>query len=188
MILRFGSLLLILYAIGFVLFGVSLAPAAIAARVERAVPGARFVAHSAMLGPLLRAIRSLSWLALALVALIALATAAAVVLAARGALDTHRATIEIMHGIGATDDQVARLFQRKIALDALVGGTVGAVAAGIVLLLIAGGASTWLADLSGGALLGPSDIVLLASLPLAGTLLAATVARFAVLRALRTNL
>ena len=38
-----------------------------------------------------------------LVLLIAVATAAAVVLAARGALDNHRATIEVMHGIGATD-------------------------------------------------------------------------------------
>ena len=69
--------------------------------------------------------------------LIALATAAAVVLAARGALDTHRATIEVMHGIGATDLQVARLFQRKIALDALFGGLAGGVAAALVLLLLA---------------------------------------------------
>ena len=34
-------------------------------------------------------------------------------------LDTHRATIEILHLMGATDVQVARLFQRRIALDAL---------------------------------------------------------------------
>ena len=53
--------------------------------------------------------------------LMAAATSAAVVLAARGALDTHRSTIEVMHGIGATDLQVTQLFQRKIALDSLVG-------------------------------------------------------------------
>src|SRR5204863_6889698 len=47
-------------------------PQAVAARVEAAVPGARFVAHSAMLGPMLRAIHSLAWLAFALVFLIAL--------------------------------------------------------------------------------------------------------------------
>ena len=134
------------------------------------------------------AVRALGWLALTLVVLIALATAAAVVRAARGTLDTHRGTIDVMHGIGATDDQVARLFQRKIALDALSGGTAGAVAAGIVLLLIAGGGSSWLADLTGGPLLGPRDVLLLALLPLIGTILATVVARLAVLKALRASL
>lgn len=171
---------------------VGLDPAAKAEDVRRQLaarlPQAQFTAHAASLGPVLDALRALGWLALALVALIALATAAAVVLATRGTLDTQRPTIEVMHGVGATDEQVARLFQRKIALDALVGGTVGAVAAGVVLLLVAGGGSTWAADLFGGALLGPADILLLASLPLIGTVLAAVVARFAVLKALRSNL
>lgn len=160
----------------------------VAAEVERAVPGARFIAHKAMLGPVLKAIRSLTWLAFALVTLIALATAAAVVLAARGALDTNRPTIEIMHGVGATDDQVARLFQRRIALDALAGGFAGAGAAGLVLLLVAGGRGIWFDDFAGGALLGVGDIALLAALPLLGTLLATVVARAAVLRALRKSL
>lgn len=171
---------------------VDLAPnapvAAIAARIEQAVPGARFVAHQESLRPVLRAVRALSWLSLTIVLLIALATAAAVVLAARGVLDTHRSTIDVLHGIGATDDQVARLFQRKIALDALTGGTAGAAAAGTVLLLIAGGGSTWLADLAGGPLLGTADILLLAFLPLAATILATIVARLAILKALRASL
>lgn len=163
-------------------------PAAVARLVEAAVPGARFVAHEAMLGPVLRAMRSLYWLAFALVALIALATAAAVVLAARGALDTNKATIEVMHGIGATDDQVARLFQRKIALDSLTGGLAGAAAAGLVLLLVAGGRGVWFDDFTGGALLTTGDLVFLAALPLLGTALATLVARMAVLRALRASL
>ena len=163
-------------------------PQAIAKRVETAVPGARFVAHSAMLAPMLRAIHSLTWLAVALVLLIALATAAAVVLAARGALDTNRSTIDVMHGIGATDAQVARLFQRKIALDSLAGGLAGAAAAGLVLLLVAGGRAVWMEDVAGGPLLEVSDLLLLASLPLIGTLVATLVARQAVLRALRSAL
>jgi cell division transport system permease protein len=163
-------------------------PQVVATRVEGAVPGARFVAHSAMLAPMLRAMRSLTWLAFALVLLIALATAAAVVLAARGALDTNRSTIDVMHGIGATDAQVARLFQRKIALDSLTGGLAGAAAAGVVLLLVAGGRAVWMEDFAGGPLLGPGDLLLLASLPLIGTLVATLVARQAVLRALRSAL
>jgi cell division transport system permease protein len=82
-------------------------PSAVSGRIERDVPGARFVAHRTSLAPLLDALRGLTLLAFGLVLLIALASAAAIVLAARGALDTHRATIEVMHGIGATDDQVA---------------------------------------------------------------------------------
>jgi cell division transport system permease protein len=163
-------------------------PQAVAARVEQAVPGARFIAHTATLAPMLRAMRALTWLAFALVLLTAMATAAAVVLAARGALDTNRPTIEVMHGIGATDGQVARLFQRRIALDSLIGGLAGTAAAGIVLLLVAGGRAVWVEDLAGSALLGGRDILLLAALPLLGAVLATLVARAAVLRALRASL
>ena len=163
-------------------------PAAVARDVEKAVPGARFVAHEAMLEPVLRAMRALYRLAFALVALIALATAAAVVLAARGALDTNKSTIEVMHGVGATDDQVAHLFQRKIALDSLAGGLAGAAAAGVVLLLVAGGRGVWFDDFTGGALLTGGDLMFLAALPLLGTVLATLVARMAVLRALRASL
>ncbi len=163
-------------------------PRAVAARVEQAVPGARFVAHSATLAPMLRAIRALTWLAFALVLLVGMATAAAVVLAARGALDTNKPTIDVMHGIGATDAQVARLFQRRIALDSLAGGLAGTAAAGIVLLIVAGGRAVWVEDFAGGPLLRLGDLLALAALPLIGTLAATLVARQAVLRALRASL
>ena len=92
---------------------------AIERRVQASSPGARLIAHRESLGPLVRSLRALQWLALTLVLLLGGAAAAAVVLAARGALDTHRFTIEVMHGIGATDLQITHLFQRKIAVDAL---------------------------------------------------------------------
>ena len=158
---------------------------AIAARLEAAAPGARFIAHREKLEPVLRAIRVLQWLALALVGLMAAATSAAVVLAARGALDTHRSTIEVMHGVGATDLQVTHLFQRKIALDSLAGGLVGAIAAGLVLLLLAGGGAAFAGDLMGTTPLRGRDLVLLALLPLALVVIATWVARMAVLAALR---
>ena len=112
---------------------------------------------------------------------------AAVVLAARGALDTHRFTIEVMHGIGATDLQVTHLFQRKLLIDALVGSLAGALAAAVVLLLLASGAAL-AGELTGGATLGPLDLVVLAALPFALTVLATWVARTAVLRSLRKAL
>jgi len=158
------------------------------AEVERRAPGARLIAHSESLKPLLRSLTALQWLALALVALMAAATGAAVVLAARGALDTHRSTIEVMHGVGATDLQVTHLFQRKIALDAVVGALAGSAAAGLVLLLLGGGALIAGGDIVGRPPLGPRDLFILLLLPVAVVILATWVARSAVLAALRRAL
>jgi cell division transport system permease protein len=159
--------------------------AAIGAQLERAIPGTRFVAERSTVEPLLGSLRTLQWLSLTLVLLMAAATSAAVVLAAKGALDTHRSTIEIMHGIGATDEQVARLFQRKIALDAMAGAIVGGLAAALALLLIGGGGAMMARDLAGRAPLDTTDVVLLFMMPVAAVALATLVARFAVLGALR---
>ena len=163
-------------------------PAAIAATVRGAVPSAQFIADQSRLAPMLTTLTALTFIAALLVALIALATAAAVVLATRGALDTHRGTIEVMHGIGATDLQVTRLFQRKIAIDALIGGVAGAFVAALVLLLVAGGQFDALGDWTNGSLLRGIDLVMLASLPLLAAILATLVARTTVLAALRAQL
>jgi cell division transport system permease protein len=164
------------------------APAEVRQQIARAVPGAQFVAHREALAPLTAALRSLGLLATSLVALIALATAAAVILATRGELVAHRATIEVMHGTGATDDQIARLFQRRIALDSLAGGTAGAVLAGLVLLVVAGAIQGWAEGFGGAVVLGPTDIALLALLPILVAVLATFVARHAVLRSLGERL
>jgi cell division transport system permease protein len=152
--------------------------------LSRAIPGSRFVAEQATVQPLLASLRALRWLSVALVLLMAAATSAAVVLAARGALDTHRSTIEIMHGIGATDQQVALLFQRKIALDAMAGAIAGGVVAALALVIIGGGGLALASDLAGGPPLRGSDFLVLALMPVAAVLLATLVARFAVLSAL----
>jgi cell division transport system permease protein len=156
-------------------------------RAQTIAPGARIASHRDSVAPLLRSLTLLQWVAFGLVILLSAAAAAAVVLAARGALDTHRFTIDVMHGIGATDLQVTHLFQRKIAIDAFIGSVGGAVAAAIVLLLLTTGAS-FAGEMTGGAALGLRDLVTLALLPLALTVLATWVARLAVLRALREAL
>lgn len=159
----------------------------IAKRLQSIAPMARVSAHSDRVAPLLRSMRALQWLAFGLVLLLSAAAAAAVVLAARGALDTHRFTIEVMHGIGATDLQLTHLFQRKIALDALVGSIVGAAAGALVIVALASGAA-FAGELTGGARLPVIDFVILALLPLALTVLATWVARAAVLAALSETL
>ena len=160
---------------------------AIQQRVRTTAPSALIVAHRESIGPLLRSLRMLQWIAFGLVVMLSGAAAAAVVLAARGALDTHRSTIEVMHGIGATDLQVTHLFQRRIAIDALVGSIAGAAAAAAVLLFLTAGAS-FAGELTGGSSLPAGGLVLLALLPLALAILATWVARLAVLSTLRQAL
>jgi cell division transport system permease protein len=156
-------------------------------RVRTIAPEATIATHREAVGPLLRSLRLLQWVAFGLVLLLSAAASAAVVLAARGALDTHRFTIEVMHGIGATDVQVTSLFQRKIAIDALVGSVAGAGAATLVLLMLSAGAA-FAGEMTGGATLSGLDLLILGLLPLALTVLATWVARTAVLAALRKAL
>ncbi len=161
--------------------------AVIQQKVRAVAPEATVAAHREAVAPLLHSLRVLQWVAFGLVLLLSAAASAAVVLAARGALENHRFTIEVMHGIGATDQQVTNLFQRKIAIDALVGSIAGAAAAGLVLLMLSAGAS-FAGELTGGATLSGWDLLILFLLPLALTVLATWVARLAVLAALRKAL
>ena len=162
-------------------------PVALRRQVAAVAPAARVQSFPEQLGPLLGGLRTLQWLALALLLLMAAGMAAAVILATRGAFDTHRSTVSVLHGIGATDEQLAALFQRRMAREALIGGSAGAIVAlGVVLLLLSGvGPGVGLA--AGGPPLRPLDLVKLGALPLATGVLALLVARITVLRALRAD-
>jgi cell division transport system permease protein len=156
--------------------------------VTAIAPGARVDANAQWLGPLSSLITALQWLAAALVMLMTIATSAAVVLSVRAALNSHRPTIDVMHLLGATDGQVARLFQRRVALDALFGGTIGLVAALIVMLLIGNRISAIGSDMLDGAHIGLKGWLMIAILPLIGALVSTFAARITVLRALRRAL
>lgn len=108
------------------------------AALAQAAPDARIDAQAEWLGPVFGAIRALRWLAIALIVLLTLASAAAVWLAARNAFDTNRATIEIVHHLGAGDAQIARLFQRSVLVDAVLGGFLGLGMGALALALIGG--------------------------------------------------
>jgi cell division transport system permease protein len=152
--------------------------------VTAAAPAARVDDNGQWLAPLASLIGALKWLAAGLVLLMVGATAATVVLAARAALDMHRATIEVLHLMGATDVQVARLFQRRIALDALFGGLIGFILAALVLIGLGQRVSALGSELLGSANVPPPAWGILVSLPLFGVLLAMLVARLTILRAL----
>jgi cell division transport system permease protein len=154
------------------------------AAVAAVAPSARVDDNAQWLAPLAQLIGALKWLAAILVLLMVGATAATVVLAARAALDTHRNTIEILHLMGATDVQVARLFQRRIALDAAFGGLIGFIVAGAVLIAIGRRVSALGSELLGSAAIPAEGWLALLALPAFGVILAMMVARITILRAL----
>lgn len=160
--------------------------------VEEAIvavaPAARVDDHAQFLAPLAGLIGSLTWLALALVLLTASALAASVILAVRAALNTHRGTIEVLHLMGATDIQIARLFQRRIAIDALLGGTVGFLCAVIVLLLLGQRIGAVGSELLGSATLPLFGWLVLILLPVIGAIMSTLVARFTVIGVLKKML
>ncbi len=152
------------------------------------VPAAEVDAQSSWLAPVFSAIASLQWLALGLVVLLAGTSAAAVWLAARSALGSNRATIEIVHLLGGTDAQIARIFQRSIGMDALMGGAVGlGFGTAAVLLLGRQFAALGSGMIAGGGL-SPTDWLAIAAIPLAGVMIAMFTARLTVLAALRKML
>jgi cell division transport system permease protein len=162
-------------------------PAAVA-DIERSVKalaaGARVDRHSDWLGPLGGLLDTLRWLAVTLVALTATATAAAVILGARAALDQHRATIDVMHLMGATDRQISRLFERRVAQDAVSGAALGFAVAILALIVLGWRINAVESALVGGSTLGWLDWVLIATLPVAGVALSIGAARLTVLRSL----
>lgn len=155
------------------------------ALVAREAPGARIIPHAEWLGPVARLIRSLAWIAGALVILMTLASAAVVIMTARAALGTHYTTIEMLHMIGATDQQITRLFQRRIAIDTAYGIALGSAVAALILLLIGWQWSGVTSGLAATASLGPAGWALLLALPLLAIALAALTARQTLLAALQ---
>lgn len=159
--------------------------AAVRGPLEAAAPAARIDAQAGWLAPVFQAIASLQWLAIGLVALLALTSAAAVWLAARSALGSNRDTIEIVHLLGGTDGQIARLFQRSIAADAAIGGIVGLLLGLTALFLLADRFAELGSGMIAGGGFGVFEWAVIGSLPLLGIALAVVTARVTVLAALR---
>jgi cell division transport system permease protein len=148
-------------------------------------PAARIDAQADWLAPVFAAISSLQYLALGLVLLLTATSAAAVWLAARSALGSNHDTIEVIHHLGGTDGQIASIFQRSIALDALAGGAAGLGLALAAILLLGRQFSALGSGLVAGGGLGLVDWLVIAAIPFAGVILAMLTARLTVIAALR---
>ena len=148
-------------------------------------PNIRVDSHSSWMAPFFELMRALLWLAAAVFLLLLVATSAVVILAVRSTLNTHRETIEIMHMMGGTDVQAARLFQRRVALDALLGGIVGFIVAAVVIMTVGGRFAAVEPGLLSGAHFPYYGWAILALIPLAVMALAMLMARMTVISALK---
>lgn len=158
------------------------------ARLRSVAPQLRIDSHSSWMAPFFDLMSALVWLSAAVLLLLLLATSAVVVLAVRSTLNTHKGTIEIMHMMGGTDLQAARLFQRRVALDALLGGIVGFAAAAAVILTLGGRFAAVEPGLLSGAAFPWYGWAVLALIPLAVMGLAMLMARWTVISALKKML
>ncbi|WP_066647813.1 MULTISPECIES: cell division protein FtsX [Sphingomonas] len=160
------------------------AVAVVTEAARRAAPTARIDRYESWMSPVASFMQLLIAIAAGLILLMAAATATVVMLAARAGLDSHRATIEVLHMLGSTDAQVARLFQRRIAIDTLYGGLLGTALALATIIFVGSQVGALGSDLLGGIAFGVRDWLILIALPIGFALLATVAARLAVLRAL----
>ncbi|MBD2842873.1 cell division protein FtsX [Erythrobacter rubeus] len=151
-------------------------------------PEARIDAQSEWLRPVYDALSALQYLALGLIALVALATAAAVWLAARSAFSNHEDTVEILHLLGATDAQVTRIFQRSVVRDAAFGAAIGLVIGIGAIWLLSQQFSALNSGMIGSGELRAMDWIIIALVPFAGVLLALLTGRITIKLALRSML
>ncbi|KEO89207.1 cell division protein [Erythrobacter longus] len=149
---------------------------------------ARVDAQSQWLRPVYDALSALQYLALALIILVSLATAAAVWLASRNAFINHRETVEIVHLLGGTDKQVTRMFERSVIQEAAFGALIG---------LLLGLGAVWLlgqqfasldSGMVGGGGLRMLDWAIIAAIPVGGVCLALITGRITIGYALRSML
>lgn len=158
--------------------------AALERKIRAIAPRARIDAHQDWLGDMLRFTGALQTAALVLALVTGATTAASVGGAVRSRMAEHKADIEILHLMGATDSYIMRQFQRHAMSLAFRGGCAGlAAGSGVMALtaLVAGsGTSAILPEVS----FTPVQIAVLLSLPILASGLAALAARLTVRRTL----
>jgi cell division transport system permease protein len=125
-------------------------PVLVGDRLAEALPGAEVEAHGVWvqrLAALARSLQALSWVVLGLVAAVA---AAVVAVATRAGLAARRDAVEVLHGLGARDADIAGRFARRLGLMAAGGAVLGTAASLPALALLADLAAPWIGAEAGG--------------------------------------
>jgi cell division transport system permease protein len=122
---------------------ISADPVLVGDRLAASVPGAVVEAHGIWVQRLAALARSLQALAWAVLALVAAVAAAVVAVATRAGLAARRDAVEVLHGLGARDADIAGRFARRLGLLAAGGALAGAALAVPALALLADLAAPW---------------------------------------------
>lgn len=157
---------------------------ALTARLRAVSPEISVDAHQLWLSRLTGLAQGLRLLALVVMGLVVLATAATVVHATHASLSVHREQIAVLHQVGAHDGYIAGQYAGRWLRLGMVGGLFGLLLAAPTLIALG-----WLAGRLEGALipelkLGLVDLLPVLVLPLLSALLAMLTARLTVLRVL----
>ena len=140
--------------------------------------------HESWLADLLRLTGALQFAAAMVALIISVTTISAVMGAVQTRMALHHEEIELLHLMGASDEYITRQLQRHALIIGLKGSSAGALAALIVLILIAVISGETAAALLPSFDINILHIAALLAVPCAACLIAATTARFTVLRAL----
>ncbi len=125
-------------------------PVLVGDRLAAQVPGAAVEAHGLWVQRLAALARSLQGLAVAVLLLVAGVAAAVVAVATRAGLAARRDAVEVLHGLGARDGEIAGRFARRLGMLAGLGGLVGTALAVPALALLADLAAPWTGGEAGG--------------------------------------
>lgn len=161
---------------------------AVGEKLQKAVPGAGLDSHEFWRDQILSLVHALGALAAVVIALIGGTCVSAVVFATRGGVAVHKEVIEVLHLIGATDDFIARQFQRQAFRIALIGSLFGAIVAVVTLFAIARFVTRLDAVLLPTPQLAVWQWCILALVPLFASFIVTSAARRTVLRTLRQML
>jgi cell division transport system permease protein len=152
--------------------------------LQARVPDATVDDHRIWLQRLVNLIRTVEFIAMAILVFIALATMGTVIFTTRTGLSIHKEAIEVLHLIGAQDSYIAGQFAARAMMLGLKGGLIG-MALGLPALYLVG---TLAESLEEAALpdlsFGPIEWAIFAIIPLCVAGLAMTTARSTVLRSL----
>jgi cell division transport system permease protein len=109
---------------------------ALTQRLQAVAPHAVLDDHSRWIDRLRAASGAITWSALIILGMIAVATAATVAFATRAGLATHREIVMLLHLMGAHDRFIARAFEWHYFTAALTAGCIGALAATLAFLAL----------------------------------------------------
>jgi cell division transport system permease protein len=156
-------------------------------RLKQAAPDSLLDDHSHWIARLKSLAEVVILSAYAILALIAIATAAAVTFATRAGLEAHHDIVELLHQMGARSGFVARAFEWHYLISALAAATVGAGLAAI-LFVMAGGLE--MAGVEAVPFLPPlslrfDELAWLLAVPAVSASIAWATARLSILAALR---